>query len=139
MVEQESSENLKPQAQPGNLAYVIYTSGSTGIPKGVMVSHRPVVNHVYWAQSKFPLSSADSVVQKTTLNFDASVWELFAPLLNGARLVLARPGGQQDIEYLVRILTDKHACSSSFLRFLRCLLETNLEEVQRPPPCALRW
>ena len=128
IIEQQISENPTTQVDSHARAYVIYTSGSTGTPKGVVVSHQPVVNHIYWAQSKFPLSLADSVVQKTTLNFDASVWEIFAPLLNGARLVLAKPGAQQDIEYLVRILTDQKISVLKLVpSLLEMLLETNLE------------
>ena len=113
------------KATAQNLAFVIYTSGSTGRPKGVMVSHRSVVNHIYWAQRRFPLSVEDSVVQKTTLNFDASVWEIFAPLLTGARLVLALPGGQQDSAYLVNLLAEQKI---TVLKIVPSLLDVLLEE-----------
>src|SRR3712207_290960 len=48
-----------------------------------------------------PLSDSDRLLQKTSVSFDASVWELFAPLLSGARVVLARPGAHRDSAYLV--------------------------------------
>jgi amino acid adenylation domain-containing protein len=83
-----------------NLAYVIYTSGSTGRPKGVMVSHRAIVNRLLWMQRRFPVEAADRVLQKTPYSFDASIWEIFVPLLFGARLVIAEPGGHQDAAYL---------------------------------------
>jgi amino acid adenylation domain-containing protein len=89
---------------PDNLAYVIYTSGSTGRPKGVMISHRAISNHMLWMQDTLPLSTGDVVLQKTPFSFDASVWEFYAPLLAGARLVLARPGGHQEAEYLVEVM-----------------------------------
>lgn len=85
---------------PENLAYVIYTSGSTGRPKGVMVPHRGVVNRVWWAQQEFRLGAEDAVLQKTPVTFDVSVWELFWPLVVGARLVLAEPGGHRSPEYI---------------------------------------
>ncbi|MCH8623107.1 amino acid adenylation domain-containing protein, partial [Undibacterium sp. TS12] len=91
---------------PGHLAYLIYTSGSTGRPKGVQMSQGAVCNHMLWMQSRFPLAAGDVVLQKTSLSFDASVWELFAPLLAGASLALAKPGGQQDPAYLAQ------ACAS---------------------------
>jgi amino acid adenylation domain-containing protein/FkbM family methyltransferase len=97
----ESAENLPGGATEDNLAYVIYTSGSTGHPKGVMIAHRAIANRLLWMQSAFPVGAGDRLLQKTTISFDASVWELFVPLLAGATLVVARPGGHQDPAYLV--------------------------------------
>lgn len=82
------SEN-PPEASADLPAYLIYTSGSTGEPKGVMISHRAIVNHMRWMLERFPLGAGDRVLQRTPLSFDASVWELHAPLLSGATLVLA--------------------------------------------------
>jgi amino acid adenylation domain-containing protein len=90
-----------------NLAYVIYTSGSTGKPKGVMIPHRAVVNHIQWMQSAFPLSERDCVLQRTEYSFDVSVWELFAPLAAGARLVLVRQNGKRDLAYLIQTIIQK--------------------------------
>lgn len=100
----QSDENLVSDATPSNLAYVIYTSGSTGKPKGVMISHQAIGNHMFWMQTAFPLNAADKVLQKTPFSFDASIWEFYAPLLAGAQLVMARPGGHQDSEYLIEAI-----------------------------------
>ncbi|MFJ6167558.1 amino acid adenylation domain-containing protein [Micromonospora orduensis] len=89
---------------PGHPAYVIYTSGSTGRPKGVSVSHSAIVNRLTWMDSEYPLSADDRVLQKTPYSFDVSVWEFFWPLLTGAALVLARPGGHQDPAYLAELI-----------------------------------
>ena len=85
----------------GNLAYVIYTSGSTGPPKGAMNTHRGIVNRLLWMQEAYGLDADDRVLQKTPFSFDVSVWEFFWPLMTGARLVMAQPGGHQDPAYLV--------------------------------------
>lgn len=87
-----------------NLAYVIYTSGSTGSPKGVMVEHRSIVNQLSWMQRAFPLNNCDAVIQKYSVSFDVSVWEIFGPLAAGARLVMAEPGRQGDAEYLIDLM-----------------------------------
>ena len=85
-----------------SVAYVIYTSGSSGRPKGVMVTHLALCNHMRWMQDAFAYNDADVFLQKTPIGFDASVWEFYMPLMVGAKLVMARPGGHQDSAYLVR-------------------------------------
>ncbi len=98
-----------------NLAYVIYTSGSTGRPKGVMSTHRGIVNRIAWMQRAYGLTPADRVLQKTPVSFDVSVWELFWPLAVGARLVLARPGGQRDPAYLMRRIEEQGVTTLHFV------------------------
>ncbi len=97
----ESGRNPIAKSAPNNLAYVIYTSGSTGLPKAVMIEQQSILNRLWWAVTKFALGSGDAVLQKTAFSFDASVWEMLAPLLVGACVVIARPGGQQDSRYLI--------------------------------------
>ncbi|MGC4749210.1 amino acid adenylation domain-containing protein [Micromonospora sp. DT201] len=98
---------LEPvQPQPSHPAYVIYTSGSTGRPKGVVVSHEAVVNQFGWMQRTYGLTAADRVLLKTPVGFDVSVWELFWPLVTGASMVVARPGGHRDPAYLAGVIRD---------------------------------
>lgn len=94
-------------AGPDNLAYLVYTSGSTGWPKGVMVSHRAIVNHTRWLQDAFPMGPADRLLHKTPIGFDPSITEFLAPLVAGARLVLARHEGHQDPGYLVDTIIER--------------------------------
>ncbi|GAA5703539.1 non-ribosomal peptide synthetase [Streptomyces avermitilis] len=89
---------------PEHLAYVIHTSGSTGRPKGVMIEHRAAVNRIEWMQNEYGLTADDVVLQKTPFSFDVSVWEFFWPLLFGARLAVAEPGGHKDPGYLVEAI-----------------------------------
>jgi amino acid adenylation domain-containing protein len=104
-----------PAAEPENLAYVIYTSGSTGRPKGVQVPHRGIVNRLLGMQEAYRLRAGDTVLQKTPISFDVSVWELFWPLLAGARLVLAEPGGHRDPAYLARLIHDQRVTVCHFV------------------------
>ncbi|MGH3200437.1 MAG: non-ribosomal peptide synthetase, partial [Streptosporangiaceae bacterium] len=71
------------QLRPSSPAYVIYTSGSTGRPKGVMIEHRSVVGLVCWASAEFPAAELARVLASTSLSFDVSVFEIFAPLTAG--------------------------------------------------------
>ena len=89
---------------PNRLAYAIYTSGSTGRPKAALNTHAGIVNRLRWMQRSFRLAPGDRVLQKTPISFDVSVWELFWPLLAGARLVLAPPGLHRDASGLARLI-----------------------------------
>jgi amino acid adenylation domain-containing protein len=103
-IARESVAPVSNSVAAANLAYIIYTSGSTGRPKGVMIPHAGICNHMLWMQRVYPLQEADVVLQKTPFGFDASVWEFFAPLLAGAKLVMAQPEGHLDPAYLAKTI-----------------------------------
>jgi len=121
----ESDTELAGVASADNLAYVIYTSGSTGRPKGVMITHGALTNHMIWMAERFPLSASDRVLQKTPFSFDAAVWEFYAPLLSGARLVIARPGSHQDSGALLSQMIEQRI---SVLQVVPTLLQMLVEE-----------
>ena len=121
------AENLAGGATVENLAYVIYTSGSTGRPKGTMNTHAGLYNRLLWMQAEYELTESDRVLQKTPYSFDVSVWEFFWPLITGARLVVAQPGGHQDPHYLVNTI-QQHQIST--LHFVPSMLEAFVEENQ---------
>jgi amino acid adenylation domain-containing protein len=79
-------ENLPARGRPGDLAYVIYTSGSTGVPKGAMVEHRGMVNHLCAKVNDLRMSEGDVVAQTASQCFDISVWQFLSPLLVGGRV-----------------------------------------------------
>jgi aspartate racemase len=90
-IAKESTEDLAGITTGGNLAYVIFTSGSTGRPKGVAVTHQNVLRLV--KNSNYASFSADEVfLQFAPISFDASTFEIWGSLLNGARLALMPPG-----------------------------------------------
>ena len=123
------------EATADNLAYVIYTSGSTGKPKGAMNTHRGICNRLLWMQDAYALGPDDRVLQKTPFSFDVSVWEFFWPLITGARLVVARPGGHLDSKYLVRLIAAQQITT---LHFVPSMLQIFLDEPELHTCTALR-
>ena len=106
-----------------SICYVIYTSGSTGLPKGVMNVHRALVNRIAWMQTQYRLTQDDVVLQKTPYSFDVSVWEFFWPLAYGATLVVAKPEGHRDPQYLAEIIAREGVTT---LHFVPSMLQTFL-------------
>jgi amino acid adenylation domain-containing protein len=112
-------------ARANNLAYIIFTSGSTGRPKGVMNEHRGICNRLLWMQDEYPLHSDDRILQKTPFSFDVSVWEFFWPLMTGAQLVLAKPGGHRDTTYLANLID---SIKITTLHFVPSMLQVFLQD-----------
>jgi amino acid adenylation domain-containing protein len=79
------------QAVETDLAYILYTSGSTGTPKGVMISHRASLTFVEWAAACAGLGEQDRVCSPAPMNFDLSVFDIFATCKVAACMVLV-PG-----------------------------------------------
>jgi amino acid adenylation domain-containing protein len=118
-----------------HLAYVIYTSGTTGNPKGVMIEHQALVNRIDWMQREYDLLPADKVLQKTPFTFDVSVWEFLWPLTHGSQLVVAKPNGHQDPNYLVDIIIRQEI---NVLHFVPSMLNAILPSLSRNECLSLR-
>jgi amino acid adenylation domain-containing protein len=91
-IAQESATDPGVPVSPDRAAYLIYTSGSTGQPRGVVITHRSLVNHNLAAIREYGISPADRVLQFASLSFDIAVEEIFPTWIAGATLVL-RPRG----------------------------------------------
>ncbi|HKY31334.1 MAG TPA: amino acid adenylation domain-containing protein [Candidatus Polarisedimenticolia bacterium] len=119
------SEPAPPRrGSPDDLAYVMFTSGSTGVPKGVMVPHRAILNRILWAQEEWPLGPADRVLHNASFGFDIAAWELFAPLLAGAAVVMPAEGEHKDPGALARLLRDERVTVAHFVpSMLRLVLD----------------
>ena len=104
----------RPTVHPDNAAYAIFTSGSTGRPKGVVVSHRSVANRLLYAADHDPVGRGTALL-KASICFDLSVGELFSALVAGTRVVLARPGGHGDMDYLLNLIARERIVQTSFL------------------------
>ncbi|MEM7351602.1 MAG: amino acid adenylation domain-containing protein, partial [Acidobacteriota bacterium] len=109
------------------LACVIYTSGSTGTPKGVMLRHASISHRLLYTARDYPMDAADRVLQTASLSFDFSIWECFAPLITGSRLVLARPGAQGDPDALLRTLVEQRI---TLVHFVPSMLQVFLRQAE---------
>jgi amino acid adenylation domain-containing protein len=95
--------------------YALFTSGSTGQPKGAVNTHEGLCNRLLWMQEAYPLAADDRVLQKTPIGFDVSGWELWWPLIAGATMVLARPGGEGDGQYLAEVIREARVTTVHFV------------------------
>ncbi|WP_309094585.1 non-ribosomal peptide synthetase [Streptomyces sp.] len=99
---------------PEGLAYVIYTSGSTGVPKGAMIRHRAIAHRLLWQRGLLGFGTGDAALFKAPLGFDISINEIFLPLVNGGRVVIAEPGGERDTDYLLDTV-ERHRVTFTYL------------------------
>ncbi|MGH4010795.1 MAG: amino acid adenylation domain-containing protein [Pseudonocardiaceae bacterium] len=109
---------------PEGLAYVIFTSGSTGEPKGAMIRHAAIAARLCWQRDLLGFGARDAALFKAPLGFDISINEIFLPLVTGARLVLAEPGGERDIEYLLELIERERV---TFVYLVSSMLDLMLE------------
>jgi amino acid adenylation domain-containing protein len=112
-----------------DLAYVLFTSGSTGRPKGVAVGHRALVNRLTWMRHRLAIGPDDLVLHKTPIGFDVSVWELVLPLITGARMQIARPGGHLEPQYLRDVIQSRGV---TVAHFVPSMLRAYLASVEGP-------
>ncbi len=130
------ASNGPAPARPEDLAYIIYTSGSTGVPKGVQILQRGICNHLHWISSLLQLSATDRVLHFTSISFDASVWEMLAPLQIGASLYLAKPGDERDMACLARVIDEQQLTG---LQVVPSMLRALLAEAQLERCRSLRY
>lgn len=88
-LERGSPDNPAAEVSSHNLSYILFTSGSTGRPKGVALEHRSGLKLIEWARSVYSPGELGGTLFSTSICFDLSVFEIFAPLSVGATIVLA--------------------------------------------------
>lgn len=104
----------KPRAEGADRCYTIFTSGSTGRPKGVQINHQNLLNLAVWVGEEFALDATRRVLQYSTINFDASVLDIFPTLLSGATLCI--PSKVQRLsESLLAEFCERHQVEQAFL------------------------
>ncbi|MBW4508480.1 MAG: amino acid adenylation domain-containing protein [Scytonematopsis contorta HA4267-MV1] len=137
----KESENLPVRCNPDNLAYVIYTSGSTGQPKGAVLEHRGMLNHLYAKVTDLQLSANDVVAQTAAQTFDISIWQFLSALLVGGRVEIVRSETTADPAELISLIQRQQV---SILEIVPSLLRMMLQHIEqdgntKPNLPELRW
>jgi mycobactin peptide synthetase MbtE len=127
---------LPGRVLPGNAAYIIYTSGSTGPPKGVVVPHEAICNHLLWLRSALPIGPGDRVLQAAPFGVDAAVTDFFWPLTSGASVVVLSARDYRDPRQIMRSILGSRVTA---LRISPSLLPYLLDEVERQGVPPLRY
>ncbi|WP_330261087.1 amino acid adenylation domain-containing protein [Streptomyces sp. NBC_00539] len=87
-------------------AYIIFTSGSTGEPKGALLRHDGMLNHIQAKLDALEIRPGDRVSQDAAATFDISVWQMLAPLAAGATAVIYPDAVSQDPSRLLRAVAE---------------------------------
>jgi amino acid adenylation domain-containing protein/non-ribosomal peptide synthase protein (TIGR01720 family) len=133
--------NSPPRCGLNDLAYVIHTSGSTGMPKGAMVEHRGMLNHLFAKIDELQLCENDSVAQTASQSFDISVWQFLSALLVGGTVHIFADGITHDPR---RLFDELKREAVSIFETVPSLLRAALDEgaysgVGDAGASALRW
>lgn len=132
--QQSSEENLVTGVTADDLVYMIYTSGSTGKPKGVMIRHRSLYNLCGWLGELLYAQEPMVVMVTASFSFDASVKQLFPPLLNGSALhIITEAERTNAVKYLAALRQGKTTVADVTPSFLQLLLQTIKEDNSQKP------
>ncbi len=134
LTEESPDENVPACACGDHLAYVIYTSGSTGVPKGAMVTHEGMLNHLWSKIPALDLSAEDVIAQTASQCFDISVWQFLTALLYGARVQIVSDEIARDPE---RLLAEVEARGVTVLESVPAMIGAILAHASRE--LRLRW
>lgn len=125
----EPADELSPPDE-GGLAYVMFTSGSTGEPKGVMVEHRGMVNHVLAKLADLDMDADCVLAQNGPQSFDIVVWQCLAPLVVGGRVVVFSDAAAENPGLLWEEVERRGV---TVLQVVPSMLHALLEEIESRP------
>ncbi len=136
-----STENPSVCLQVDDPAYVIYTSGSTGEPKGAIVSHAGMINHLQAKVDVLAITNQDIMAQTASACFDISIWQFLCPLLVGGRIRVFDDVITHDPhQLLLQIDQQKITLLEVVPSMLRAVLEqAAILDTRRPRLSQLRW
>ncbi|TMR90870.1 non-ribosomal peptide synthetase, partial [Nonomuraea basaltis] len=112
-------------------AYVMFTSGSTGEPKGIVIEHRSMLNHVLAKTDSYEVGSGTLLVQNAPVSVDVAIWQFFAPLLAGGRVLVPSDAEITDPKAFLRVLEDRPA---TLIELVPSFLAVLLDELDLQDP-----
>ncbi|HVI46039.1 MAG TPA: amino acid adenylation domain-containing protein [Chitinophaga sp.] len=128
LISDQPSAPLTALPVPAQLAYVIYTSGSTGQPKGAMIEHAGMLNHLFAKVNDLEINEDSIVAFTASYTFDISVWQMLSALLRGGKTIIC---SADDILEPTSLLKLVHAEQVTILEvvpsYLAALLVTNVQ------------
>ena len=128
ITEKEVSNIQKSTIMDDDLAYVIFTSGSTGMPKGVMIEHGGMMNHIVEKIRLLSLDNNCTVAYNASIGFDISIWQILAPLCVGGKIVVISDELVLNIRKFIKVL-QKHKVT--VLEVVPIYLELIIEECKK--------
>lgn len=124
------------EPRPDDLAYIIYTSGTTGQPKGVMIHHLGMLNHLFAKLSDLEISGEDIIAQTASAGFDISIWQFLAALLKGGQICIVDKGTVMDQPVFFNVLQKNRI---TILETVPSLMTAFLQEVRNRSDKSLRY
>lgn len=117
-------------------AYILYTSGTTGKPKGVEITHRAILNRLYWNSKAIDTVEGDKQLFKTPISFDVSIIEIFQLFFNGHTLVVLPEPYEKMTDQLVEYIQNNHITyihfiPSMFQQFMQYVATMELQDCLR--------
>ena len=131
-----SVENFQSPDTDNNPAFVLFTSGTTTTPKGVLISHEGLVNHINWLIQEADITENDCCLLRSSISFDISIREIFAPLATGAQLVVVNDELSHDPAEVEKII---NAHRVTLLHCTPPILNLFLKDRLFEKTATLRW
>lgn len=118
----EPTPNLDIAVDSQDPIYAIFTSGSTGKPKAAINQHRGILNRFFYMNERYGSKQSDVILQTSSHIFDSYVWQLFWPLMNGAKTVISSPTVGFDMDNVLDLLEREKITFSDFVPSLLAIL-----------------
>ncbi len=123
-------EPVKLKPDPDALFILLYTSGTTGVPKGVMLTHRNLVNFCQWYRGCFELTADSTVSAYASFGFDASMMDMYPALTTGAGVCIVPEDMKLNMAELDAYFEKNHVTHTFMTTQMARLFATTMTETK---------